>query len=293
MRSLTDDELAAAAAALRAPAGDALRRLVFELNLGLPLSAPEAVTQARELGWLDGNNGFTELGVLVRDPLREYSLWLERDRALPSEDLVPALRPESYAGKRVVELGCGSGANLFSLAGVDARVVGLEPMPSALQMMSVLADMAGVSVPTAVLGTAEHQPFDNDSFDVALCYSAHQYMDIDVALAEMARVLALDGQMIIVGNSLRPFVPETVKRFAEGRQLGVLKYDLQAITNTVAYQVRGRRLLKDKTGTTTGMPVYPARSYMRRRLGELGFTIDETLTTELPSNETALFASRA
>jgi len=292
MRPLTPEELEAAAAALRGPHGDALRRVMFDLNVGLPLSAPEALEHARELGWIDERRRFTELGALLRDPLREYSFWLGRDGALPSDDVVPELRAENYAGKRVVELGCGSGANLFSLASVDAEVVGLEPMPSALQMMSVLADVAGVDAPTAVLGTAESQPFDDDSFDVALCYSAHQYMDVDLALAEMARVLTSDGRMIIVGNSLRRFVPEAVRRFVGTRSLGSLKYDLEAIANTVAYQARGRRLFRDRTGGRTGAPIYPSRSHMRRRLRELGFEIDEALTTELPTNETALFAVR-
>lgn len=292
MRLLTDGELAAADAALNSDRGDGLRQAMFELNLGRPNSVPDGLVFARELGWIDSANMLTELGRLVRDPLREYSLWLERDKVMASGDLVPILQRQNYSGKRVVELGSGAGCNLLTLQGLPGRFVGVEPMPVYLQMMPVLAGVAGLPVPEAVEGSAEAIPFDDASFDIVLCYSSHQYMDIDKALVEMARVLTTHGRIIIIGNSLRPFVPETLGRFWKTRNLGTLKYDVQAIGNTVSYQLRGRRVLKAKDGGTTGMPVYPSSGYMRKQLDQLGFRIDTEHTTQLPSNETALFAVR-
>ncbi len=292
MRQLDETELAAATEALTGVRGDVLRQTVFEIGLSRPLTNGDAMEWVRELGWLDDQGQFTELGDLIRDPLREYSLWLERGRMLPSGSEVPRLRRENYADKRVIELGSGSGCNLLSLQGLPGRFVGVEPMPHCLQLMTVLAQMADVDVPEAVEGHAESIPFPDNSFDVALSYSAHQYMDVTVALAEMSRVLDDDGMMIIVGNSIRYFVPESITRFARERHLGTLKYDAQAIGNTLAYQLMGRRVLNSRSGGTTGMPVYPSGRFMRRRLDAVGFRVDQELTTLLSTDETALFAVR-
>ncbi len=108
----------------------------------------------------------------------------------------------------------------------------------------------------------------------------------------MDRVLDDDGMIIIVGNSLRYFVPETVVRFARERHLGTLKYDVQAIGNTLAYQLLGRRVLNSRVGGTTGTPVYPSAGNMRKKLDAVGFRVDKELTTLLSTDETALFAVR-
>ena len=88
----------------------------------------------------------------------------------------------------------------------EVDLVGLDPMPVYLQMMPILAELAGLPVPEAVLGSAEDIPFDDDEFDVVLCYSSHQYMDLSKAIAEMDRVVNDTGEAIIVGG--RPFGPQ-------------------------------------------------------------------------------------
>lgn len=290
MAQLSESELIAVEDALSSRRGDALRQATFEANLGRPVSSANGMAYASELGWVDDDGGLTDLGRLVRDPVREYSLWLERGCALPSSDIVPALRRENYAGKRVLELGSGSGCNLLSLQGLDGRFVGVEPVHATLQMMPILARLAGLTVPEAVSGVAEDIPFDDNSFDIVVSYSSHQYMDVNVALREIARVLDVDGRVIIVGNSLGMFVPETITRFLKARRLGTLKYDTQAIVNTVSYQILGRRILRSGNGDPTGMPIYPSSRYMRRQLEAVGFIRNDALTCRLPSRETALFA---
>lgn len=293
MRWLTNDEMDAVRAALFSPRGDGLRQALFELNINRPVTVPEGVEYARELGWIGADDRPTQLGALIRDPLREYSLWLERDGVMASGDVVPILQRQHYADKRVIELGSGGGCNLLSLQGLPGTFVGLEPMPIYLQMMPLLAELAGKPTPMAALGFAEAIPFGDRSFDIVLCYSSHQYMDIDRALAEMTRVVADDGYITIIGNSLHPFTRESAGRFVRTRRLGTLKYDLQAIGNTLSYQWLGRRVFRDTGGGTTGMPVYPSGRYMEKKLAGLGFRVDNDLTTRLPSTETALFARRA
>ena len=286
MRTLSDSELVAAREALTGPGGDELLSAMFALALGQPAES----SMASKLGWVNG--GLTELGRLVADPLREFGFWLERDRRLPSEELVPGLRRERYLGKRVLEVGSGGGCNLLSLSGIPARLVGVEPMPVYRQMMPILAELAGLPAPEAVDGTGRSLPFADASFDIALCYSSHQYMEVDDAVREMRRVLAPGGELIIVGNTLLPFGAESVGRFVRGRSLGTLKYDLTAVVNTLSYQARGRRLIRGAKGSTTAVPIYPSRGHLKRALERVGMTVVAHKTQALPSGETVLFAVR-
>ncbi|MEM9068360.1 MAG: methyltransferase domain-containing protein [Myxococcota bacterium] len=287
MRRLTEEEASAAFDALMGAQGGALREAMFALSLGR--SAEEAgLSTARALGWVD--HGLTALGQLIADPLREFGFWLARERQLPSESLVPDLQRQRYAGKRVVEVGSGGGCNLLSLSGLPASLVGVEPMPVYLQMMPVLAKIAGLPCPEAVEASARAMPLPDRSADLVLCYSSHQYMDVRAALREMHRVLAPGGELVIVGNSLVPFGSETVTRFARGRSLGTLKYDLTAIANTMSYQFAGRRLFQGRGGTSTAVPIYPTRAFMRDALDDTGFTLAAHRVRALPSGETALFA---
>lgn len=286
---MSTEELDATRVALTGSQGDALRELMFHLALGRPAQGPTEL--AASLGWLD-NGALSAFGRLVADPLREYSFWLERERRWPSETRVPVLRRARYAHKALLEAGSGGGCNLLSLAGFPGDFVGLEPMPVYVQMMPILAQMAGVQCPTAIEGAAEAMPFQDRRFDVVLCYSSHQYMDLHTALAEMVRVLKPGGTLIVVGNSLTPFAFESAGRFASTRSLGTLRYDGKALINTLAYQALGRRVLAGGSGTTTGTPIYPSLRFMRGRLQELGMTIAHHLCASLPSGETVLVAVR-
>ena len=287
MRHLSETELAAASDALSGPSGKALRDAVFEFGLGMPVTAPDGLALARDLGWIDGD-AFTDLGHPISDPLREFGFWERRGRVLLSGDRVPRLAAESYRGQRVIELGSGGGCNLLSLSGIPDRVVGLEPMPTYLQMTPVLAAIAGLPVPETVHASAEDIPFGDGEFDVALCYSSHQYMDLNLALAEMRRVVRPGGEAIIIGGRLWPFLPETVMRFVKGRSVGTLKYDLRTIANTVGYTLTGRRPFTGRSSGTTGSPIYPTTGWMKRRLTKHGFT--DITVHRLPGSEAAVIA---
>ncbi len=291
MRRLTNDELAAAEAALLGPGGEDLRLAVFEIGMGLPLTTPEGASRAADLGWLaDGN--LTDLGQPISDPIREYVFWERRNRTLLSGDLVPKLARESYAGKNVIELGCGGGCNLFSLSGLPGRQVGIDPMPVAIQLLPVLAEVAGLPVPEVQEAAAEQVPYGDDEFDIALCYSSHQYMDLHAAFAEMDRIVHAEGEVYIIGGILGPFLPESAMRFVKSRSLGTLKYDTFAILNTISYQFGGRRVLGGGGETTTGTPIYPTAGWMRKQLAKHNFVVDETATTRLPGCEMAIIAAR-
>lgn len=289
MRQLTDAELAAASEALLGPNGKDLREAVFEFGLGMPVTSDKGLALAHELGWI-ADGVFTDLGHPISDPLREFGFWERRDGVLLSSDIVPRLTAEAYRGQHVIELGSGGGCNLLSLTGIPDRLVGLEPMPTYLQMTPILAEIAGLPVPETVHAAAEDIPFADGEFDVALCYSSHQYMDLNVALAEMSRVVKPGGEAIVIGGRLWPFLPETAMRFVKSRSVGTLKYDLRTIANTVGYTITGRRPFAGRSSGTTGSPIYPTTGWMKRQLTKHGF--GEMAIHRLPGSEAAIIAKR-
>lgn len=290
---LDEAERVAAERALRGADGRALAATMFAVALGRPIEDERSRRRATELGWLDAEGQPTRLGNLVKDPLRELVFWEERGRRLPSEELSPVLARPRFAGKDVLEVGSGGGCNLLSLSGIPHRLVGVEPMPLYRQMTPMLAAMAELPAPEVVEGWGRDLPFEAASFDTVLCYSAHQYMRVDDALAEMARVLRPAGQLIVVGNTLFPFAGESALRFARGRSLGTLKYDLTAIANTLAYQLRGRRAVRATDAqTTTATPIYPTRGHLHRAARRAGLVAAIHHQRTLPTGETLFVASK-
>ncbi|MAQ15811.1 MAG: hypothetical protein CMN30_13575 [Sandaracinus sp.] len=292
--ALTPQQLAAAEEHLLGPGGDALARFMFARAVHEPSRDRESEAVARALGWLDGD-GFSDLGNLVKDPLRELVFWERRDRKLHSQDTSPALRPPSFAGRAVLEVGCGGGCNLLTLATAEpppARVVGVEPMPVYRQMAPILARMVGLAAPETVAGWGSALPFAAGAFDIALCYSAHQYMDVDRAIAEMGRVLRPGGRLLVIGNTLIPFAAESVERFVHARRLGTLKYDVVALANTLAYQLTGRRALRDRGGTTTATPIYPSRPHVHRAMRAADLVPIPHEERLLPTRETLFIATK-
>jgi SAM-dependent methyltransferase len=101
-----------------------------------------------------------------------------------------------YAGKRVLEVGCGAGTDLVRFARGGAIVAGVDLSPSAIALARRNFEQQGL---TADLREAdgEHLPFPDDSFDLVYAHGVLQYTANSRALAaECRRVLKPGGQAI-------------------------------------------------------------------------------------------------
>lgn len=104
-------------------------------------------------------------------------------------------------GRRILDVASGVGQDSIALAGRGARVVGAEPSRRMTQMARLFAADAvapGSVAPDWVQGWADGLPFADGSFDAVICKGAIDHFDQpDAAIAEMARVCAQDGRVVL------------------------------------------------------------------------------------------------
>jgi SAM-dependent methyltransferase len=123
------------------------------------------------------------------------------NRALdPDGHILAAMRARApWAGRTLLDLGCGSGYWLAGYAGDAAEVIGVEPDPRLLPLASARDPRVRV-----LHGSAEHIPLPGESVDVVHARFAYFFPPgCDAGLAEVLRVLRPEGTLVFVGNDLR------------------------------------------------------------------------------------------
>lgn len=95
-----------------------------------------------------------------------------------------------------LDVGCGAGLSTAALLPLARQVVGLEPAAAMLAHRQAVAPRARF-----VVGQAERLPVPPRSFGLVAAAGSLDYCDIPAALAEVARVLTLDGTFLLYGFS--------------------------------------------------------------------------------------------
>ena len=92
---------------------------------------------------------------------------------------------------RILDVGCGTGANLKMLADYG-RAEGVDISPQAVEFCRERG------LDSVRLGAAEQLPYENDSFELVTALDVIEHLDDDVAgLREMRRVLRHDGRVLL------------------------------------------------------------------------------------------------
>ncbi len=100
---------------------------------------------------------------------------------------------------QVLDVGAGAGHLSFALAPAVARVVALDPSPAMLATVRAAARARGLAQIETQEGCADALPFATASFDlVCTRYSAHHWLDVPRALAEMRRVVKPSGFILAI-----------------------------------------------------------------------------------------------
>lgn len=252
--------IAAARSHLLGDTSEPLINHMFRLNVGKDVSAspPKALATAQALGWCDTAGKLTEVGRFISDSCREYVFWRGRDRKLPFEG-AGGLNSAYFANKSVLEVGSGMGVNLMSLGRTVTDLAGVEPFEIYSQMGDILRAREGLHPVDVRNGSGENIPFPDKRFDVALCVSAHQYMDVRPALGELARILKPGGELIIIGGTLGSYIKD-----AATLSPGNVKAHVITVINTLGYMALHRRVIPARGIGTTTRPIYPLPGAMQR-----------------------------
>ena len=119
-------------------------------------------------------------------------------------------------GQRVVDFGCGSGANTALLAGRGAHVWAIDISEELLRLgQRRLATSGRTGEATFIAGSAHDMPFPANSIDVVFGIAILHHLDLDLVSREVRRVLKPGGRAIFqepVRNSavlrfLRSLIP--------------------------------------------------------------------------------------
>jgi SAM-dependent methyltransferase len=100
-------------------------------------------------------------------------------------------------GKRVVDFGCGSGANSVLLANRGAHVWGIDISEDLLRLAKRRLAVSGrEGGATFIAGSAHDMPFPDNSIDVVFGIAILHHLDLDLVSREVRRVLKPGGRAI-------------------------------------------------------------------------------------------------
>jgi ubiquinone/menaquinone biosynthesis C-methylase UbiE len=108
-------------------------------------------------------------------------------------------------GDQVVDVGCGPGRFLREAAERGAEAVGVDPSAQMRRLAARFTPARLRPRVTVLDGSAERLPLEDGSATVAWAVaSVHHWSDVDAGLAELRRVLAPGGRLLLAERLARP-----------------------------------------------------------------------------------------
>ena len=130
------------------------------------------------------------------------------------------------AGQRVVDFGCGSGANTVLLTGRGAHVWGIDISEDLLRLGSRRLAVSGRDgAATFIAGSAHDMPFPDGSIDVVFGIAILHHLDLDLVAREVRRVLKPGGRAIFQEPVRNSAVIRLFRRLVPRRSPDISPYE--------------------------------------------------------------------
>jgi SAM-dependent methyltransferase len=205
--------------------------------------------------------------------LGEWDLfWQQPKRFAVARELASRLEV-----KRVLDIGCGAGQELYPYLGPEVIGVGVDIAPDVglfVRSHPVPYPVVGRD-PVFVRAAAERLPFLSNQFDVIVCRVALPWLDNKRALTEMARVLSKNGMVVLRVQAVGYYFQKILMGLRHGRPRAVLGA-IRPLIVGAAYHVLGVQL-----GET-----FQSRWLLQRELNRLGLTIASTTSHSVSASPT-------
>lgn len=123
------------------------------------------------------------------------------------------LRNFIFEGKKVADIGCGTGALTRKIAMRRADIVGVEPSENLLEQAKILNKVKNFMIPY-LKGSAENTGLLDSQYDIVTVMRAWHWFDREKAIREMKRILKKNGTMIVIDSGFlsgAPVVETTYK----------------------------------------------------------------------------------
>jgi ubiquinone/menaquinone biosynthesis C-methylase UbiE len=141
----------------------------------------------------------------------------DRQRSSAPFEIYEILREHGLvSGRRVLDVGIGTGLASEPLASAGVTITGIDP--SAEMLAGARARLPQAEL---VTGRAESLPFAPGSFDAAIAADVFQFVDQAVALGELLRVVRKGGTVAIWWQSISTEAEILGHRGAASRDLGL------------------------------------------------------------------------
>ena len=108
---------------------------------------------------------------------------------------------------KILDLCCGNGKHSITAAKCGGKVLGLDIVESSILIARQKAKLNNVEKNTHFqVVDINKLDFDDNSFDLVTCLGSLSYIDIDVFISEVKRVLKENGKLIIVDSLDNNFI---------------------------------------------------------------------------------------
>lgn len=181
--------------------------------------------------------------------------------------LVDTIAALGVAGKKICEVGCGTGKDSFKLAAMGARVTSVDFSLKALELVQKKAKVIDGPAPMLVAGDTLKLPFNDATFDVLFHQGLlEHFLDPVAVLKEQMRVVKPGGHILIdVPQTFNPYTLKKRKAMKEGTWFAGWE------SNFHLFELQG---LVRKAGMAPvshySYGFSPAPLYMARHLHEVG-----------------------